>query len=121
MDEVVVQVQAKPYGAEIAQTAKARDGEERIDGAENEAEKPRAPSARAEAGEKCDQAAEKMEQIMGGRKREIKHFVPEETGDADHDQDETAQKDVDFCECGLHGVRMMPSLSSSVEQVLKNP
>lgn len=43
-----------------------------------------------------------MKQIVGGRKRQIEHFVAKEAGDANHDQDQAAKHDIGSCEDGFH-------------------
>lgn len=96
MDEVEMEIEIEPDGAEIAEPEKAGDGEERVDGSKDETEEPRAVQAFANASKKRDHAAEKMKHVVSRREGKIEHFVSKEAHDAHRDEDEAAQDDVSF-------------------------
>lgn len=91
MYEVEVEVQVKPDWAEVAQARETGDSEQSIDRSEDEAETPRPMGISAKAAKERDDAAEKMKNVVRGRKREIEHFVAKESGDPDNDQYEAAE------------------------------
>lgn len=72
------------YGTEIVQTEEARKGEERINRSEYNPKAARAGRVLAKPGSESDYSTQQVEEIVCWRKREIEHFVPEESGNADN-------------------------------------
>jgi hypothetical protein len=102
MYHVVLLVQAQLNGAEVVQTNEPCDRDNGIDRAENQSKEARAIEAAAEPSKESDYATEKMKDVVGGRKCEIEHFAAKEACDTNHDQDESAQDDIDSCEDRFH-------------------
>lgn len=112
MDEVEVETQTQLDRAKIAQTRKTCDGKEGIDRAKNETEAARPIRVRTEPSGESEYAAEEMEEVVGGWKGKIEHFVAEGAGHANHDQDEAAEDGIDLCECAFHCWRNTEALWS---------
>src|SRR5207249_11281212 len=87
VDEIEMRVQVQLDGAEIAQTAEACNGNQRIDRAKDQTKPPRAICALPESSPKRDCAADKVKYVMGRRKCEMEHFMAKEPHHADYDQD----------------------------------
>lgn len=84
VDEVKVKIWAELYGTEIVQTEEARKGDERINRSEYNSKAARAGRILAKPGSESDYSTQQVEEIVCWRKREIEHFVAEESGNADN-------------------------------------
>lgn len=102
MNEVEVKIQTELDRTEIVQTEKSRDSHERINRSESQPEASSPAGIFAKPGGKSDHPTQEVEQVVRRRKREIEHFMPEESGNADNNQNETAQNDVEFCKRSFH-------------------
>jgi len=62
-----------------------------------------------------------MEEVVGGRKSKIEHFVAEEADNTDGEQDDAAQKDVGFREVSLHSLRLRWAAPSLHDRSISKP
>src|SRR5437870_888684 len=97
MDKIEMRVQIQLDETAVAQTCETRDGHECIDRPKNQSKPSRSNRALTEPSPKGDYAADQVKDVMRGRKREVEHFVAKESQHTDHQQNCSAQHDIDLC------------------------
>src|SRR5260370_18455072 len=102
MDEIEMCVQIQLDGTEITHSSETRDSHQRIDSSKNQAKPSRPIRILSKPCPKRDYPAAEVKNIVGGRKREIEHFVAKESHDSHHDQDPSAHHDIASCQCASH-------------------
>src|SRR5260221_2584648 len=102
MDEIEMRVQIQLDGPEITHSSETRDSHQRIDSSKNQAKPSRPIRILSKPCPKRDYPADDVKHIVGGRKREIEHFVAKESHGSDHDQYRSDQHDIDCCQRASH-------------------
>src|SRR6267378_8271006 len=109
VDEVEMRVQIQLDGPEVAQTGEACDGHQGINRSKNQTKPPHTIRVFPQPSPKSDGAADQVKYVMGGRECQVEHFVAKKSHHADHDQNCSAQHDIDLCQRASHVFVHQPS------------
>src|SRR5436309_15945107 len=96
-----MRVQVQLDGVEIAQTAEACNGHQRIDRPKNQTKTPRTVRVLSKASPQGDKTAGEVKNVMSGRKHEMEHFMSKESHHIYIDHDRAAHHDIVFCHHSL--------------------
>jgi hypothetical protein len=90
VDNVEMWVQIESDGSQVPHSGEARNGQQRVNSAKNPAKPPHSVRAFSKSRPESEHTASEMKKIVSWRKSKIKHLVPKETGNANHDQNRPA-------------------------------
>jgi hypothetical protein len=102
VDEIEMSVQIQLDGTEVAETSEACDSHQGIDRSKSQTKPPHPICVVSETGPKTYGAADEVKHVMGGRECEVEHFVAKESQHANHQQNCSAQYDIDLCQRAAH-------------------